>query len=135
MPVVEQRCPVKTGREHTAFCGSSCGGMFSFFTALSHPELYCAAGVFSPVFLFYAKKDLERWIHGRMVPELPRLLLYSGAGEPMEKDICDSLRWTVEILERCYPEDRFLVDIRPEQLHHETAWEPVFRNFLHSFLI
>ena len=45
IPEIEKSFPVLTGRENTAFCGSSSGGMMSLFTALSHPDVYGAAGV------------------------------------------------------------------------------------------
>ena len=63
MPAVEARFPVKRGRRNTAFCGSSSGGLQSFFTALSHPELFGMAGVFSPAFPLYPSR---RFIPGRI---------------------------------------------------------------------
>ena len=61
-PYIEKNFPVKNGRENTAFCGSSSGGLQSFFTALSHPDAFGAAGVFSPAFLLYSPDDMRRWI-------------------------------------------------------------------------
>lgn len=40
MPAVEAQFPVKKGRAYTAFCGSSCGGVQTFYTVLSHPEKF-----------------------------------------------------------------------------------------------
>ncbi len=134
MSEVQRRFPVKTGRENTAFCGSSCGGLFSFFTALSHPELFGAAGVLSPAFLFYSIADVDIWIRKKLTKNPPRLLLYSGGGDELERDILSCLRDILEILDPCYPKSLYRVDIRPERRHHETAWEPVFREFLHEFL-
>ena len=62
IPAVEARFPVKTGRDNRAFCGSSMGGLMSFFTVLRHPELYSAAGVLSPAFLLYSEEDMRRWL-------------------------------------------------------------------------
>ena len=56
-PYVEQHFPVMTGRENTAVCGSSSGGLQAFFAALSHPEVFSAAGVFSPAFLLYRSTE------------------------------------------------------------------------------
>ncbi len=134
MPAVEERFPVRKGRDFTAFCGSSMGGLFAFYTALRHPEIYSAAGVLSPAFLLYAPEDLRRWIHAGLREEKPFLYLYSGAGEPLEKEICDSLLWTRDILDECWPEEKRKLLIQPEKIHHEVAWEPVFRDFLHIFL-
>ena len=56
---VEANYPVRRGRESTAVCGSSSGGLQAFFTALSHPEAFSMAGVFSPAFLLYSEDDIR----------------------------------------------------------------------------
>ncbi len=134
MPAVEARFPVRTGRSSTAFCGSSCGGMMAFFAVLRYPELFCAGGVLSPAFLIFAREDMDRWVHGVLGAQRPFLYLFSGAGDELEKAICESERWTREILRDCYPDRLIKEVIQPEQPHHEVAWEPVFRDFLHIFL-
>ena len=134
MPAVNERFPVRTGRRSTAFCGSSCGGMMAFFAVLSRPELFCAGGVLSPAFLLFSRDDMARWIHSVLGPAKPFLYLYTGAGDELEKDIFQSERWTFEILKDCYPKRLLKEVVHPEQPHHEVAWEPVFRDFLHLFL-
>ena len=134
-PFVEAHFPVKTGRDDTAFCGSSMGGLQSFFTVLSHPDLFCAAGVLSPAFLIYSEADMRRWIHSVLREEKPFLYLSSGAADELEKNILACTKWTAAILEDCYPSEKLKLVIQPEQRHHETAWEPIFRDFLHIFLM
>ena len=133
MPAVEERFPVKTGRENTAFCGSSMGGLQSFFTVLSHPETFCAAGVLSPAFLLYTEEDMGRWIHSVLREEKPFLYLFTGAGDELEKNIFQSLESTMRILDECYPKERMKVVKQPEKIHHEVSWEPIFRDLLHRF--
>ena len=133
MPAVEARFPVRTGRENTAFCGSSMGGLMAFFTALSHPERYCAAGVFSPAFHLYREEDLRRWIYARLGEEMPELLLYSGALDELEQIICRSTEQVYDMLLECYPMEKLYEIILPDQRHHECAWEPRFRDFLRMF--
>lgn len=135
MPVIEKDFPVQTGRNSTAICGSSSGGLQAFFTALNHPDLFCAAGVFSPAFLLYSPEDMSDWIHSKMQPVVPYLYLYSGAGDEQEKLIYRSVEWTYDILEECYPPEKVNEVILFEMPHHETAWEQVFKDFLHTFLI
>ena len=134
IPAVEARFPVKTGRENRAFCGSSMGGLMSFFTVLRHPELYSAAGVLSPAFLLYSEADMRRWLEENMGEYKPFLYLYTGAEGELEAEICRSLAWTYAILKECYPEAQLKYVVKPEQIHHEIAWEPIFRDFLHLFL-
>ena len=134
MPEVESRFPVLTGRENTAYCGSSCGGVMAFYLALRYPDLFSAAGVLSPAFLLYRRRDLARWIRAAVRPQMPFLYLYSGAGDPGEKVICRSFHHVCALLQTSCPKDRYYVRIQPEQIHHEDAWEPVFQDFLHQFL-
>lgn len=134
MPVIERDFPVETGRNATAICGSSSGGLQAFFTALNHPDLFCAAGVLSPAFLLYTPEDMRDWIHSKLQPVTPYLYLYSGAGDDQEKLIYQSTEWTYEILEECYPPEKCNEVILFEMPHHETAWEQVFKDFLHTYL-
>lgn len=133
-PAIEARFPVKKGRKNTAFCGSSSGGLQSFFTALSHPESFCIAGVFSPAFLLYSEDDLRRWISEKLCPELPYLYIYTGDGDKLEHKIFVSVESTYDILTELYPMDLLTEIILPGQKHNEAAWKPVFKDFLHTFL-
>ena len=134
MPAVEERFPVKKGRENTAFCGSSSGGLQSFFTAMSHPDLFGAAGVFSPAFMFYSPEDLTRWIYSRLCPEMPYLYFYSGGKDALEQQICRCTEYVYDVLLKCCPPENLNEVILPDQPHHESAWQPMFRDFLHTFL-
>ena len=134
MPRIEKRFPAKCGRDNTAFCGSSAGGMMAFFLALRYPEVFSFAGVLSPAFLLYSQADLEAWIRSVLTEEKPFLELYCGAGDPLEKEIFRHFRKLCIFLKKVWPQNRMVQVVRPEQIHHEDAWEPVFRDFLHRFL-
>lgn len=134
MPAVEAQFPVKTGKKNTAFCGSSSGGLQAFFTVLCHPELFSAAGVFSPAFLLYSTDDMRRWICGRLQEDMPYLYLYTGAGDELEYGIYESVEAVYDLLLACYPPERFNEVVLPENKHHESAWSGIFPDFLHTFL-
>lgn len=134
MPAVEKQFPVKTGKENTAICGSSSGGIQTFFTALSHPDIFSAAGVFSPCFMLYCKPALDSWIKSKAGSDIPFLYIYSGSADELEKIICMSVEGTFQTLSECCPQDKLKKVIMPEQHHNEAAWEPVFRDFLSMFL-
>ena len=134
MPVIAKRFPVKQGRENTAFCGSSAGGMMAFFLALRYPEIFSCAGVLSPAFLLYKHTDLETWIRSVLQEEKPFLYLYSGAGDPLEESICRRFRRVCSFLKKVWPQDQMVQVVLPEKIHHEDAWEAVFQDFLHLYL-
>ena len=134
IPEIEKSFPVLTGRENTAFCGSSSGGMMSLFTALGHPDVYGAAGVLSPALMAYQPDDWFRWLSSSLRGEKPYLYLYSGGADKMEQVILQVTEMACGMLSQCYPEKLFKKVIKPGQRHNEAAWEPEFREFLHIFL-
>ncbi len=134
MPAVEARFPIKRGRSNTAFCGSSSGGLMAFFIAVSNPDIFCASGVFSPVFFLYSEQDRENWLKNQLKDNMPYLYIYTGAGDELEEHICQSVEQTYEMLLSWYPSQKLNEIIIPEYRHHETAWEPMFKDFLHTFL-
>lgn len=133
-PYVEEHFPVKTGRENTAFCGSSSGGLQAFFTALSHPDDFCASGVFSPAFLLYTPDDIRRWVLSKLKDEMPYLYIYTGAGDELEQRIFQSTETTYDILQECYPPELLNEVILFDNRHNEKAWAEIFPDFLHTFL-
>lgn len=134
MPEIEARFPVKTGRNSTAFCGSSSGGLQAFFTAMTHPDKFCAGGVFSPVFEMYTLEDINSWLWKTVGENMPYLYFYTGAGDGLEKSICQGLEPVYDMMLECYPMDKLNEVVMLEQPHNESAWEPIFRDFLHTFL-
>ncbi|MBQ1388748.1 MAG: hypothetical protein IIY78_03885 [Clostridia bacterium] len=135
MPEVEAKFPVKTGRENTAFCGSSSGGLESFYMGMAHPDKFSAAGAFSPVYMMYVKNDLEAWIREKAAQEnMPFMYMYVGGGDEMERALAVDVEWVGGIMEDCYPEGQLKKLVVPENRHHESGWQPVFEDFLHIFL-
>lgn len=134
MPAIEKKFPVKTGRENTAFCGSSSGGLQCFYMVLSHPDIFGTGGIFSPCFMAYPPDDLERWINSKVSEDKPLLYIYSGGAEGLEAFIMQSVEYTYSMLQKVYPSERIIKVIKPENPHHESAWETEFRNLIHVFL-
>lgn len=136
MPAVEKDFPVKTGRENTAFCGSSSGGLFAFYIALNHPELFSFSGVFSPapINMIYDYQEAEKWMLSKLGGNMPFLYMYSGGADQAEKDILSGLEQVCAFLEDKYPSELIKKVVSPDMKHHESAWEQVFRDFLAIFL-
>lgn len=134
MPEIEARFPVKKGRENTAFCGSSMGGLYSFYTAAVHKDLYSYVGVFSPAFMFYLSEDLEKWMRSNVNKDMPYIYMYAGGADPLEQMIMQSEKHFYSVLEECCPENLHENIVMPEENHNETAWSRIFAGFLHGFL-
>ena len=134
MPTVERQFPVKSGRENTALCGSSSGGVQCLYTALSHPEAFGAAGVFSPTLTQYDFDELTGWFFQTVTDEPPYLYLYTGAGDETEQEIFQYVEQTYDMLMACYPPHLLNEVVLPEEKHNEAAWSMIFKDFLHTFL-
>ncbi len=134
MPYINSHFPVKTDRRNTAFCGSSSGGLQTFFTAVSHSDVFCAAGVFSPAFIPYDTNDVIGWTYNQMKESMPFLYFFCGGADPLEKEICTAAETVYEGLMEFYPYESLKKVIMPDKPHHECSWEIVFKDLLHMFL-
>lgn len=134
-PYVEANFPVKKGKKHTAVCGSSSGGLQSFFTGLEHADSFAAIGAFSPALLLYGAEDIRNWLLSKLEDDMPYLYIYTGNGDELEEKIFLGTEMTYDILmEIGYPYESMNEVIMLEYKHHEDAWAEIFRDFLHLFL-
>ena len=134
IPEVENRFPVKKGRNAAAFCGSSSGGLQAYYTALSHPDMFCMSGVFSPTFPIYYVDEIVNWTTSKLGSTMPYLFVYSGAADKMEKEICESTQAVYDAITEFYPSELLNEVILFDQPHHESAWALIFKDFLYTFL-
>lgn len=135
MPHVEYHFPVKKGKKYTAFCGSSSGGLQSFFTGLEHSDLFGTLGVFSPAFMLYTAQSWTGWIQSKLKDDMPYLYIYTGCGDELEQRIYFSTELVYDILTALdYPYDQINEVVMFEYGHNEEAWEEIFADFVHTFL-
>ncbi len=134
MPFVESRFPVKKGRENTAFCGSSSGGVASLHIVMEHQDLFSMAGVFSPALMIFDPIEATNWFLSKMGDDLPFIYIYSGAFGDMESAICGCAQYLGNALDNHYPKELHKTLIIPQYPHHESAWSQVFKDMLHIFL-
>ena len=114
VPYVEENFPVRTDRRGRAVCGSSSGGLMSFFSGVEHSEFFSFIRSFSPAFLCY---------------------IYSGNGDELEQVIFEGTEMMYDLLpETGYPYDMMNEVILFENEHNEKAWREIFPDFLHTFL-
>lgn len=123
---------VLRGREHTATCGSSMGGLFSAYIALEHPEFARHHGVLSASFWATASRGAPQMftrLRGSPVHDL-RLWLDSGEGEGDSDDNKEvTLRALQALLDAGYQERKahhqgggFTYHLAAGATHSEAAW-------------
>lgn len=135
IPYVEENFPVKTDRKSVAVCGSSSGGLMSFFLGLENPDKFSIVGAFSPAFLCYTEDDWRAYLMRKVCNDMPYLYIYTGNGDELEQMIFDSVEMMYDLLpETGYPYDMMNEVIMFEKEHNEKAWSEIFPDFLHTFL-
>ena len=117
MPEIEKNFPVKVGRENTAICGSSSGGLQAYYTAVNHADVFSYAGVFSPVWLLYSVKSVVNWTKSKMKSQMPFLYIYSGGNGGLEKHIFKNSQKVIAELSNFYPQNLIKVDLRADMIH------------------
>lgn len=128
---VKKRFRVLEGREHTATCGSSMGGLFSTYIAWEYPDFARHHAALSPSYWTTEREDgklniLERIRH---YPKRDlRLWLDSGEGTSEieggddDNKFC-TLKARAALLETGYKEGKdFVYYLAKAALHNEHAW-------------
>lgn len=135
VPYVEKNFPVRTDRQGRAICGSSSGGLQSFFSGVEHSDFFSSIGAFSPAFLCYTQEAWREYLQKKITCDMPYLYIYSGNGDELEQMIFKSVEMMYDLLpEVGYTYDMMNEIILFENKHNEEAWREIFPDFLHTFL-
>ncbi|MEJ2750796.1 MAG: alpha/beta hydrolase-fold protein, partial [Anaerolineae bacterium] len=129
VPYIQSQFRVLAGRENTATCGSSMGGLFSTYIAWEHPQFARQHAILSPAYWVEREKDGRLPTIERLRRQLPpdvRLWLDSGTQDtPGQGD--DGLTETTAARDALLangfssgPDFQFFVD--KGAIHHESAW-------------
>jgi predicted alpha/beta superfamily hydrolase len=126
-PQIDARYRTRPGRESTIVAGSSMGGLISLYAALRHPEVFGAAGVFSPA-LWVAP---DAYAHARdFGPHRPgpRLYFVSGAleGSAPRQYVHDQERMVRTLEAAGFDETRLQAHVRADGTHTEGFWRREF---------
>jgi predicted alpha/beta superfamily hydrolase len=125
MPLVNRNYRTLSGPEHTAFGGSSFGGVVTLHAAMSRPDLFGAILVESPSLWVEDGAFLQRVLECKQWPQ--RVYLAQGDREygegersaelvEMTRQVADAMR------EAGLGEDQLLVVIGEGDAHNEAAW-------------
>lgn len=118
-PFVDANFRTRPGRRDTVVMGSSMGGLISHFALIAYPEVFGAAGVFSPSF-WVSPEPFEATRAAALAPDA-RVYLYAGGAEGGQM-VQDMQAMAVLLQARV----RLKVRLVPGAGHHETAWRAEF---------
>lgn len=134
VPYVEENYNVYTDAEHNSVCGSSSGGIESFYIGMEHPDKFGTIGALSPAFLLFDKSVWSEYLSGLKFESLenkPFVYIYNGDNDDLESTLLTSAKDMKDwLIDAGYPEDKIAVEIYDKGLHNERYWRAVFPEFL-----
>lgn len=127
-PFIDKNYKTLKDVSHTYIAGSSMGGVISLYALIKYPEVFGAAGIFSPAFWvtpqLYTEVETANWT------SFPRFYFYVGGKEEGKEGaiILRDMNKMADIIEK---KNRFDVRraIYPPGEHNEAAWRKEFPDF------
>lgn len=132
VPYIESNYNVYTDSKHNSICGSSMGGLESFYIGMEHPEKFGMIGALSPTFCYFSEDTWMSYFESlEFEDNQPFVYIYSGDGDSLEQwlygDAANMEKW----LENSgYPKDKVMFAEYDKGVHNEKYWRAVFPEFL-----
>ncbi len=122
-PWVDQHFRTRPDRRHTAIMGSSMGGLISSYAISRYPEVFGAAGIFSPAYWLAPQAFTDTESHPP--PHGERIYFYAGGSE--DETMVPGMKRMVALLRRSgLPAHNLEVHVNPVGRHNEAAWRAEF---------
>lgn len=114
-----------TKPDYNAFCGSSMGGLFSFYICSRYPEIFNFCISYSPAFCLYSKRSFlehnKKWNPNPNVGTI--YAFYAGGKDKFESKFARAAAMETEFLHNQGFTDKQVQNIYDaDEIHHESAW-------------
>jgi len=123
-PFIDKKYRTLPSREHTAIAGSSLGGLISYYAAVTRPEVFGKAGIFSPS--FWIAPEMKTYTDSLASKIKSKIFFYIGT---VEGD--DHVKRMEDIADILGGESTSLIytAIDPNGQHSEASWRKWFPEF------
>ncbi len=123
-PFIDTKYRTKKGVDYTSIAGSSMGGLLSTYAVIQYPQVFGAAGIFSPSYWIAPQLFMEA--EKFTTPLSPRFFFYAGGKE--SNTMVTDIQKCIDILRK---KDRYQIrtSINPIGLHSEKYWQQEFASF------
>lgn len=126
-PYIDNHYRTKKGPHYTYIAGSSMGAIISYFAAWQHPDVFGAAGIFSPSFWLYSPEQLQPKVSANFKP-----VYYFYAGGKESTNMLNDMDTVINYL-NVYPSHTIRRSVYPPGMHQEKYWRnefPIFYKWL-----
>lgn len=127
-PFVDDQLRTLKDREYTGVLGSSMGGLISLYAALSRPDVFGMAGVFSPSLWF--SESVFSFAKAAKKDDLPVKILLMAGHRESETMVGDLLNLYEGLLEAGHSEEHLHYDLHSDGAHAEWFWAREFEHAL-----
>ena len=127
-PLIDQYFSTNPDKEHTAFGGSSMGGIAAFNYATRRNDIFGFSLCFSPAFFLYEKKELYDYVDSLNINphDYGKFFFYSGAVEFEHSFLEPTKEMYQYFVSKGFDKDRVGLKIDKTQKHCEAAWNKHF---------
>lgn len=131
IPYINKNYNVFTDKEHTAICGSSSGGLESFYMGMEYNNLFGFVGALSPALALFEQPVWRNFLQQFNIESLPNLYMYIGGNDYAERELRKDVLSMREYLanQLCY-ESEFRFDYLQNNYHNEACWGGAFIRFV-----
>ena len=124
-PFIKEKYKVK--EDNIGIGGSSMGGIAAFYCSLKELGFYKYVLSYSPAYGLYEMEAYEKYFKTRKFKEnkdkLPRIHIYCGGNDPLEKQLLVSSKLMKETLVKYgYLEELIYETYDEDKVHNEEAW-------------
>jgi len=123
-PYIDKKFRTLPGREHTAIAGSSLGGLISYYAAITRPEVFGKAGIFSPS--FWIAPEMKNYTDSLGGKLHSKIFFYMGAAEG-DKHV-KNMEEIADIL-GARSSSLIYSAVDPDGKHNEVYWGKWFPEF------
>lgn len=130
IPYINSNYNVFTDKEHTAICGSSSGGLESFYIGMVYNKVFGCVGSLSPALAMYDDKVWNRFFQQITLDTPPKLYMYIGDNDPAEKELSKDVVKMKEYLDNKLDyKSEIVFDYLHDNYHNEACWSGAFIRF------